>query len=118
MHPRYLEQKIPEGETPTIRLLRDVRGDLAFSTVARAGVHKAYLNRLGAVSVIAENGQILGIKPDEFEWISGKPSRWGHGTRRTFYEITPYDGDWTMEAASEAAQRLLIDKFRKERKAV
>lgn len=54
-----------------IRLLRDVRADWPFGsarTVARAGVHRALFNQHGAISVIAEDGGKLGVKPGEFEW--------------------------------------------------
>ncbi len=58
----------PESRT-WIRLLRDVRGDfpIGHQTVARAGVHHAHANQHGALSVYAENGIRLGVKPGEFE---------------------------------------------------
>lgn len=50
-----LTQTIPKDETPTIRLLHDVRGNYIFAgTKAPAGIHKAYMNMYGAVSVEAE----------------------------------------------------------------
>jgi len=99
-NPRYLTQSIPEGQTPTIRLLHFIRGDFCFAgTFAEPGIHKAYMNRYGAVSVIAENGRLLGVMPSEMEWVSGEPSRWGHSDRNTVYVIEPYEGDWTLDAA-------------------
>lgn len=53
-----------------IILMRDIHGDFPFQHVcAPAGVHDAYMNPYGAVSVIATNGEMLGIKPNEFEWL-------------------------------------------------
>lgn len=54
-----------------VRLLVDVRGDwpIGHLTVAPAGEYLAHLNKYGAVSVIASDGSLLGVKPDEFEWI-------------------------------------------------
>lgn len=42
---------------------------------ATAGIYKAHHNKNGAVSVIANNGNLLGVKLDEFDWICpyGKP---------------------------------------------
>ncbi|MBI9112220.1 hypothetical protein [Maridesulfovibrio ferrireducens] len=101
---KYLPQYIPEGEIPTIKLLHDIRGDLfATDTRARAGEYKAYMNRYGAVSVIADNGKRLGVLPHEMEWISGKPSKWCKRKKGITFLIEPYAGDWTLEAAEKAA---------------
>lgn len=56
-------------------LLKEVRGDfpIGHNTIAPAGVYDAFLNPHGAVAVIAENGQMLGVKPDEFEWLTATP---------------------------------------------
>ena len=54
-----------------IILLRDVHGDFPFdNTVAPAGVYEPSVNPHGAVSVEATNGELLGIKPDEYEWLN------------------------------------------------
>jgi hypothetical protein len=96
-------QTTPKGETPTVRLLHDVRGDWAFAgTVAPAGVHKAYMNQYGAVSVEATNGKLLGIRPHEMEWVEGKPSMWCCGDGNS-YVIEPYEGDWTLDAFNKKA---------------
>lgn len=62
---------------PKINLPFDVRGDwpIGHNTIARAGIYQPKSNPLGALSVIAENGNLLGIKPYEFRWICpyGKP---------------------------------------------
>jgi protein gp37 len=52
-----------------VRLPREVRGDAPFADhiVALAGMHKADVNSYGAVSVVASDGQLLGVKPGEFE---------------------------------------------------
>ncbi len=54
-----------------IVLLKEVRGDfpIGHNTIASAGVYLPKLNRHGAVSVVASNGELLGIKPNEFEWL-------------------------------------------------
>lgn len=112
MEKQFLPQHIPAGEVPTIRLKNHVRGDLIFArTVAGPGVHKAYMNRYGAVGVIASNGELLGLYPREFEWVEGKPSHWCEGDKRTAYFIEPYEGDWTHEAAY-AQQEILKAKAR------
>jgi hypothetical protein len=48
-----------------------VRGDRPFghTTIAAAGVHACLSNRNGAISVLAQNGQQLGVKPAEFEVV-------------------------------------------------
>lgn len=56
-----------------IRLLNEVRSDLPFGPrlIAPARVYESseiVVNAYGAVSVITPTG-VLGIKPDEFEWI-------------------------------------------------
>jgi hypothetical protein len=58
-----------------VMLSRTIRGDwpIGHKTIAPAGVYEAYCNPQGAVSVKAENGELLGLKPGEFEWLSQKP---------------------------------------------
>lgn len=54
-----------------VYLPNDVFGDFPFRhIVAVKGVHTAYANSYGAVSVSASQGHLLGLKPGEFEWIS------------------------------------------------
>ncbi len=52
-----------------VRLHADVRGDfpIGHRSVAAAGVHQAFSNAWGAISVVAADGQRLGVKPAEFE---------------------------------------------------
>lgn len=57
-----------------IRMLENVRPDLVFlakpGTILRCGkVYEATENKYGAVSGICENGEVLGVKPDEFELV-------------------------------------------------
>ena len=56
-------------ETFQIYLPQRVRGDwpIGHLMVAEAGVQKAVRNKLGAVSVVLPNGDLLGVKPDEWE---------------------------------------------------
>ena len=55
-----------------IVLLREIRGDwpIGHTTVAEPGVYEPYVNPHGAVSVVASNGKLLGLKPGEFEWLT------------------------------------------------
>lgn len=54
-----------------VRLPGGVRGDGPWhSTIAPAGVYCAHFNPHGAVAVTATNGEILGVKPAEFERAS------------------------------------------------
>ena len=61
-----------DKEVRRLRLLRKVRSDLPCNTlIAQPRVydpHEIQINPLGAVSLILPSG-VLGIKPDEFEWI-------------------------------------------------
>ena len=54
-----------------VRLLQDVRGDwpIGHTTIAPAGEYIAELNPQGAAAVRAQNGELLGIKPGEFEFL-------------------------------------------------
>lgn len=54
-----------------VLLKKQVSSDLPFikKIVAKAGIHKATLNKYGAVSVMVNNEK-LGVKPSEFEWVS------------------------------------------------
>jgi len=57
-----------------IVVLRRVRGDYPFGShvVADPGVYIPYINPYGAVSVEI-NGELLGLKPDEFQWLEKPP---------------------------------------------
>ena len=58
-----------------IVVLRQVRGDFPFSRiVAEPGVYCPFINRYGAVSVDVGNGEQLGLKPDEFQWLDKPPA--------------------------------------------
>lgn len=48
-----------------------VRGDfpIGHKLVAEMGYHNAVKNQYGAVSVVLPNGQLLGVKPDEYEEV-------------------------------------------------
>lgn len=64
------------GERPPyvpsrVRLARRVRGDVPFDTTTLGpGDYECRSNRLGAVSVQATNGQLPGLRLDEFEPIA------------------------------------------------
>jgi hypothetical protein len=63
-------------EDSDILLPTDVCGEMPFGprVIARAGIHHALSNQHGAISVIAENGELLGIKPGEFLRLA--PPQW------------------------------------------
>lgn len=58
-------------DTFKIFLPRTVRGDwpIGHMLVAKTGVHSAVRNTHGAVSVVLSDGELLGVKPDEFEEV-------------------------------------------------
>lgn len=65
---------MPEFVPSRLRLDRDLRGDwpVGHLSLARAGDHDCKSNKWGAVSVIADDGSTLGVKPDEcvfLEWV-------------------------------------------------
>lgn len=55
-----------------IRLTRRVRSEVPVGPQAQAeqGIYEAEINPLGAISVRASGGEMLGIKPGEFEFAS------------------------------------------------
>ncbi len=61
-----------EGRRPAfvpskVRLVRQVCGDGPFRSIqAEPGEHACRANQWGAVSIVARNGQLLGVKPAEF----------------------------------------------------
>ena len=59
-------------ETFKIFLPRTVRGDwpIGHLLVAKAGTHDAVRNPHGAVAVVLPSGELLGIKPGEFEEVT------------------------------------------------
>ena len=64
-----LEQRAPKWVPCRVLLEGPVRGDypIGHTTLAEAGEHDCESNRYGAISVRATNGQMLGVKPAEFE---------------------------------------------------
>ena len=61
-----------------IRLRKMVRGDLPIGpiSVAGPGVYEAEMNTHGALSVRDCNGDLLGVKPGEFEFVDEIPEQW------------------------------------------
>lgn len=64
-----LERREPAWVPSLVLLPRPLQGDfpLAHTTVAEKGVHPCESNQWGAITVLATNGQRLGVKPCEFE---------------------------------------------------
>ena len=82
-----LEHRAPKWVPSRVRFPARVRGDYPFghTTLAEAGDHDCESNRYGALSVIATDGTLLGIKPAEFE-----PLEWRENTRAALtQEVTP-----------------------------
>ena len=54
-----------------VHLPRLIHGDwpIGHRLIAKPGVHDAVENQHGAVSVVLSDGQLLGVKPGEFERI-------------------------------------------------
>lgn len=66
-----LLQERPEFVPRTVLLARGACGDGPFrSTRVSAGHYTVECNRWGTVSVLASNGQMLGLRPAEFEVTS------------------------------------------------
>lgn len=63
------EDRKPAWVPARVWLAGPVRGDypIGHTTLAEAGEHDCESNRYGAISVRATNGQMLGLKPAEFE---------------------------------------------------
>ena len=65
-----VEGRRPDFVPAKVRLARAVCGDGPFRSMrADAGDHACESNQWGAVSVRLSNGQVLGVKPAEFEVI-------------------------------------------------
>lgn len=54
-----------------IILINKVHGDwpVGHNTIGESGIYDAYVNPQGAVSIMAGNGRLLGLKPNEFSWL-------------------------------------------------
>jgi len=54
-----------------VMVLKTVRGDfpIGHHCIAEPGIYDAYVNPHGAVSVKVSNGELLGLKPNEFTWL-------------------------------------------------
>lgn len=67
--------EVPPYVPVRIALNARVRGDLLFAgTFADAGEYDCESNRWGAISVLATNGERLGVKPGEFEVLAWRPN--------------------------------------------
>lgn len=68
--PKWQTRRIAK-EPIWVELLQMVRGEIPIGpiSVAKPGLHIAYLNPLGAVSVKDCNDELLGVKPGEFRFL-------------------------------------------------
>ena len=80
------EQRAPKWVPSKVWLAGPVRGDypIGHTTIANEGEYDCESNRYGAVSVVAENGQRLGVKPSEFEVVA-----WRENTPDAARKATP-----------------------------
>lgn len=65
-----VERRAPQWVPSRVLLVRPLHSDFPMTaclTTAEAGEHDCESNRYGAITVRATNGQMLGIKPEEFE---------------------------------------------------
>ena len=77
-----LEKRAPKWVPSRVLLPCQVRGDfpVGHATMAEAGEHDCDSNRWGAVSVRATNGQMLGVRPAEFEPLEWRKNE-GHNDK-------------------------------------
>lgn len=73
------EKTAPPFVPARVRLPKAVTGDFPFtSTRAEAGEHDCESNQWGAVSVLATDGTMLGVRPAEFDVVGWRPNREGN----------------------------------------
>lgn len=90
-----------------VRLPLTVRGDFPFQdTFAVPGVYVAEHNDYGAVSVRAGNGKLLGVKPDEFEWVC----QYGQAGDRLWVRETwqKYRGTDVVQYRADLEQAMMV----------
>lgn len=69
---------IPPFVPSRVRLHARVHGDFQFAAIfANAGEYDCESNRYGAVSVLATDGKMLGVKPAEFEVLAWRDNTGG-----------------------------------------
>lgn len=63
---------LEKASTVLIRLPKTVRSEMPFSlsTFAPPGIYEAQSNQYGALSVVAQDGKLLGVTPEEFESVN------------------------------------------------
>lgn len=110
------------SETIRIRMTQDVRPDFPFGaivgvkpgTILRAGQeYEATSNAHGAISGICENGESLGVKPGEFEFIEAPEELWKiHGqVEKQSAETEPPETDSFIEAIRKVAHEIDAKKM-------
>jgi len=79
------EDRKPAYVPARVWLAVPVRGDypIGHTTIAHEGEYECQSNRYGAVSVVAENGKLLGVKPAEFEVVAWRENNAVHHKRET-----------------------------------
>lgn len=83
-----------------IKMIQDVRSELPFlstpGTILRYGkIYDAVSNKHGAISARCENGQMLGVRPGEFEFVS---------LPKSVYDKWATNFPWSVEGASLEAE--------------
>lgn len=72
-----IEQRAPKWVPARVWLAGPVRGDypIGHTTIAHEGEYECESNRYGAISVVAENGKRLGVKPAEFDVVAWRENK-------------------------------------------
>lgn len=89
-----MERRRPSWVPSRIVLLRQVRSDFPMApraAVAEAGEYECHSNAIGAVSVRTTNGDMLGVRPVEFE-VTGWRENVGVKRRPAPMQRDPQDG--------------------------
>ena len=69
-------KKAPPWVPARVRVLREQFGDVPFRGAGvAAGEHECQCNRWGAVSVLARDGEGLGLRLDEFEPVAWRENK-------------------------------------------
>ncbi|GAH14711.1 unnamed protein product [marine sediment metagenome] len=60
------------GDNMKIYVVKDIKSDFPFSDAGKVkiGIHEAIMNKHGAISCKSDKNELIGIKLDEFKFIS------------------------------------------------
>ncbi len=113
-NPKTQTRRIVDRNHLRVRLGREVSSDLPKIVKpvvrAKAGIHRATMNHIGAVSVCLPDGSLLGVKPGEFDFEypfgSGKTHLGDFGGRKAWVIVpTEQTRLWVRERIWERPER-------------